>query len=74
MQTYSFKTGFYKGLLSILAVLGALVAFAGFNDVSIWDLLSQYLKPVLGSLTVGGIITIAVNYFKFKLNNPKQPE
>ena len=74
MQTYSFKTGFFKGLLSLLAILGALAAFAGFNDVSVWDLLSKYLQPVIGSLTVGGAITIAVNYFKFKLNNPAQPE
>lgn len=69
MQTYSFKKGLLKGLLSLVSIIGALTAFAGFNDVSIWDLVSHYLQPLIGSLTVGGAIVIAVNYLKFKLNN-----
>jgi hypothetical protein len=63
---YSFKKGFLKGALSLLAVGGAIVAFAGFQDVSLWTLVENYIKPLLGSLTVGGVITIAVNYIKFK--------
>lgn len=72
MKTYSFKTGLSKGLLSLLSVLGAIVAFTGFADVSLWSLVEQYLKPLLGSLTIGGAITIAVNYAKFKLTTEKQ--
>lgn len=63
---YSFVKGLSKGALSLLAVGGAMVAFAGFSDLTIWGLLEQYLKPVLGSLTVGGAITMAVNYLKVK--------
>lgn len=64
-KVYSFKVGLGKGLLSLLAVAGALVAFAGFSDLTLWDLMVRYVQPVLGSLTVGGIITIAVNWIKF---------
>ena len=64
---YSFKKGLGKGLLSVLALAGTLAAFAGFSDLSIWGLIEQYLKPVVGSLTVGAVITIAVNFVKFKL-------
>lgn len=63
---YSFKKGAVKGLVSLLSIGGAIVAFAGFSDLTIWGLLEQYVKPVLGSLTVGGVITIAVNYVKVK--------
>lgn len=63
---YSFTKGLSKGLLSALAVAGALVAFAGFSDLTIWGLLEEYLKPIVGSLTVGGAITMAVNYIKVK--------
>ena len=65
---YSFKKGLLKGLLSLLAVGGGLVAFTGFSDLTIWGLLEQYLKPALGGLTVGGAIAVAVNYFKFQLS------
>jgi hypothetical protein len=68
MQTYSFKIGLTKGLLQLLTVAGALIAFAGFSELAIWDLVEQYLKPVIGSLTVGGVIAIAINFVKFKLS------
>lgn len=64
-KVYSFKIGLGKGLLSLLAIVGALVAFAGFSDLTIWDLMVTYVKPVVGSLTIGGLITIAVNWIKF---------
>lgn len=64
--TYSFKIGLTKGLISLLAIAGALAAFAGFSDLTIWQLLETYLKPVIGSLTVGGSITMVVNYLKIK--------
>lgn len=63
---YSFTKGLGKGALSLIAITGAMVAFAGFSDLTIWGLLEQYLKPILGSLTVGGAITMLVNYIKVK--------
>lgn len=63
---YSFKKGFGKGLVSLIAIAGAMIAFAGFSDLTIWGLIEQYLKPVLGSLTVGGAITMLLNYIKVK--------
>ena len=63
---YSFKKGLSKGAVTGLIVLGSLVAFAGFSDLTIWGLLEQYLKPFLGSATVGGVIAMAVNYLKVK--------
>ena len=64
-KKYSFSIGLSKGLLSLFAVVGALITFAGFSDLTIWGLLETYLKPLVGSVTVGGLITIAVNYIKF---------
>lgn len=69
MKTYSFKKGFTKALVQLLTVGGALVAFAGFSDLSIWGLVEQYLKPALGSFTVGGVIAFAINYVKFHSEN-----
>jgi hypothetical protein len=63
---YSIKKGFSKGLVSLVAISGSLFAFAGFSDITIWMLLEQYLKPVLSSLTVGGAITMVLNYLKVK--------
>lgn len=63
---YSFTKGLWKGGLSVLVVAASMVAFAGFADLSIWGLLETYLKPVLGSLTVGGAFAMAINYFKVK--------
>lgn len=63
---YSFTKGLTKGAVSLIAITGAMVAFAGFSDLTIWGLLEQYLKPVLGSLTVGGAITMLMNYIKVK--------
>lgn len=65
-MTYSFTKGLSKGLVSVLVVGGAIIAFAGFSDLTIWGLLEQYLKPLLGSLTVGGALTVAINYIKVK--------
>lgn len=63
---YSFKKGATKGLVSGLTILLAMVAFAGFSDLTIWGLLEQYLKPVLGTITVGGAFTMVINYIKIK--------
>lgn len=63
---YSFKKGLNKGIVSVLTILVAVVSFAGFSDLEIWNLLEQYVKPVVGSLTIGGALTMALNYFKVK--------
>ena len=65
-ETYSLKKGFYKGLLSLVSIFGALVTFSGFADVSIWDLLTTYLKPAISSISVGGLIVIVINWLKVK--------
>lgn len=61
---YSFKKGIVKGLISLLSVTGAILALTAFSDITLWELVEKYLKPVLGSLTVGGLITIVINYLK----------
>ncbi|MFA6158907.1 MAG: hypothetical protein WC763_04795 [Candidatus Paceibacterota bacterium] len=66
MKTYSFKKGFIKGLISVITIVIALIAFAGFSDLTIWGLLEQYIKPLLGTLTVGGAFTMLLNYIKVK--------
>ena len=62
---YSFKKGLGKGAVQLLTVAGALIAFAGFSDLSIWDLVVKYVQPVLGSLSVGGVIAVAIKVGKF---------
>lgn len=66
MNKYSFKKGLSKGAISLLSIAGAFVVFSGLSDLSVWDLVVKYIQPLIGSLTVGGLITIAVNYLKFK--------
>lgn len=63
---YSFKKGLVKGLISLLSIIGAGLAFTAFSDMTIWAVLEQYLKPILGSLTVGGCVTIAINWLKVR--------
>jgi hypothetical protein len=63
---YSFSKGLSKGIVSALTIAAAMLVFAGFSDFTIWGLLEQYLKPILGSLTVGGAITMLINYIKVK--------
>lgn len=63
---YSFLHGLKKAALYSLTAGATLLAFAGFSDLVIWDLFEQYLKPVLGSLTFGGLITLAINWVRFK--------
>ena len=66
---YSLNIGIRKGLISAGTIVVAMVAFAGFSDLTIWGLLEQYLKPLLGMTTVGGLLTMALNYVKFQGKN-----
>jgi len=63
---YSLRKGFFKGLVQLLTVAGALIAFTGFSDLSVMDLIIKYLTPVLGSLTVGGGVAMLINFIKIK--------
>ena len=68
MGNYSYKKGFGKGLIAFAtSALGAttlLIVFAGLTDATIWSLLETYLKPVLGTLTVGGVAAFATKWLK----------
>lgn len=66
MKEYSFAKGLWKGIKAILTALLVFLAFAGFSDISLWDLLVTYVKPLIGSLTLGGAITVALNYVKIQ--------
>lgn len=63
---YKFSKGLSKALIYSISTVATLVAFAGFSDMQIWDLIEQYIKPMIGSLTVGGIATIAINWVRFR--------
>ena len=63
---YDIKKGIIKGIKFILIGLGSVAIITGFSEVSLWGLLEQYLKPLLGSLTIGGILVILQNYVKIK--------
>ncbi len=64
MKTYSFKIGAWKGIVSALTILLAVIVFAGLSDLTIWELMVQYVKPLLGSMTVGGLLTFGINWAK----------
>lgn len=63
---YSLKKGAQKGATSVLVVLISMATFAGFSDITLWSLVEEYLKPLVSSLTVGGLLTMVLNYIKVK--------
>lgn len=67
--TYSFKKGLGKCLKFVLTGLIAVVTVTGFSEVSIWSLLEQYLKPIISTLTVGGVFAWLLNYTKIKFGS-----
>jgi len=62
---YSFKKGLAKGLVAMLMAAAAIVGFAGFADFTLWELIEQYVKPLLGGVTVAGVLKFAINFVKF---------
>ena len=69
---YSYKQGFGKGLKLVLTGLAAVAVFSGFSDVSLWSLAEQYLKPLLGTLSIGGVLAISLNFVKVKFGSSKK--
>lgn len=66
IKTYSIKKGFVKGVVGVLTAGLTLLSFTQFADVSIWSLVEQYVKPIIGSLTVAGLFTLILNWVKFR--------
>lgn len=65
MKKYSLLRGVGKGLISLLSIGATLLALTTFSDLTIAGLVQTYLFPVLGSLTVGGVVTVIINWVKF---------
>lgn len=63
---YSFVKGFYKALTAVAIMAVSYITFAGLSDITVWGLVEQYLKPLLGALTLGGVGVMVVNYLKVK--------
>ena len=72
MNEFNFKKGIIKGIKFILIGLGAVAIFTSFSEVSLWSLLEQYLKPILGALSVGGLITLVLNFVKTKYGGKRK--
>lgn len=66
---YSFKKSFGKGIVWILQLAAAAAVVSGFSEISLWDLVVKYVQPIVGTLTVGGLIAIATNYVKYNWLN-----
>ena len=69
---YSFATGIVKALTQVsifaLSFIGVYVAinYKELNDSSVADVVAAVFRNIFGSLTVGGLITLLVNYIKIK--------
>lgn len=70
MKQYSLLKGIGKGLtvFGLFAVGAALTLIALASpqllDTSIWALIEQYLKPILGTLTLGSLLVMFQNFLK----------
>ena len=69
---YDWKLGIGKGLKFVMTGLIAVAAVSGFSEVSLWSLAEQYLKPALGTLSVGAVLTMALNFVKVKFGGVKR--
>lgn len=74
MKQYSLSVGVRKSLIQVaLFGVSALVMFLAYSHQALlttplWVLAEQYIKPVLGTLSLGGLLTLAVNWLKNKDN------
>ena len=68
MSKYSIKKGLQKAFFSFaLPVVGVsvvLLGVAGLSDLTLWGLLETYVKPVLGTATVGSVLLFGQNWLK----------
>lgn len=62
---YSFKKSFGKAVMFVLQAAAALVVVTGFSEITIWQLIEEYIKPIVGTLSIGGILAVATNYVKY---------
>lgn len=75
MQTYSFTKGLQKAVVGAavagLAISGAVLyaAFPDLANLSIADLLASQAHMIFGTVTIGGAITLVVNYIKVRFGN-----
>lgn len=61
---FDIKLSIIKALKTIAVVgIPLLIGALGFTDITILDLLGK-LFPILGSLTVSGLLAIILNYLK----------
>lgn len=63
--SYSIKKGVGKAVVFMLQASAAVAVVAGVSDISLWGLIEQYLKPIVGALSVGGALALATNYVKY---------
>lgn len=63
---YSLGKGIGKGIQSGLIMLAAVLVATGISDVTVWDLIVKYVQPLVGTVSIGMIITMVINYFKVK--------
>ena len=70
VKTYSWKKGLLKGLGGALTVATGFITFAGLSDVTLVDLLNQWL-PLVGSASLGFIVRMAKNWIKLQLDEVK---
>lgn len=68
MKTYNWKIGAWKAVKTVGSGALMFAVFSGVADVNVWTLVEQYAKPILSAVTVGGLITLVVNYAKIKLS------
>jgi len=64
-EGYSFKKSVGKGAIFVLQALATVLVVTGVSEISVWDLVEQYVKPLIGALSVGGALAIATNYVKY---------
>lgn len=75
MTQYSYLKGFGKGLVGASIAGFSIVAFVlmtaqpDLYNTSVVDVVANSLRQILGSMTVGGLITFVINYLKINYSN-----